>query len=546
MNWQQWEQWADKTIPEPAAGVILQKRNYKLKDIARQCRETFKAKNGEVKEFARAFPPTLNGLQMLFEFCDHFFSYKADTAFNAKGEEIPVQALQSPAALWKYKNGDCKSYTVFIQSVINHMGLPGCMLLVDYGNPTEKHIYPNAEINGRRIPLDVVYKKQQGGRFGTEKQPFKMIEKIITKPGLYTVGAIKKTVQPTDLKRYAAQIRAKFPQPAGEDITTMTAGEFDRWQLAQRLKAFDKHESDPKLKATYRAGIKALQTASISGIGELADTDFGRQLNEFIEKTARDNKPAFSNPQIALPPIEGATVEGLGSWIKKQAGKVANAVKDVAGAVAGAFKSLANVFHKGNAKVAGPFFLFAFLPAAALVRASSKVKKKHADQQKMLSYMEKKGKLGSKGQILTSMATGIKEQYGVMPEQILEAAQTQGVGAIPLAAKAATAIASNPQSIGKAINVLKGIGSAIISIFKKKDRDDEEFDRLSNEAASDLALLYNDDGSLINPTTTTVPAKNIQENNTDTTNTNAGSGNNMGMWIGLAAAAAAVVVIAKK
>lgn len=500
MDWKKWEKWANETIPEPAEGVVLQSSKYGLEDIAKQCKNTWQLKRDELKKFSTAFPPTLEGLKTLYDFCYHFFNYQPDEATNEQGEEIPIQALQSPAALWKYKKGDCKSYSVFIQSAIYHMGLPGSMYLVDYGHPTDKHIYPNAILNGKRVPLDVVYKIQQGGVFASEKIPYKMLDTIKHK-GLYTVGntAEVKAVKPEDLERYAENLERQFSLPGGVDITALTDGEFERWQLAQRLAAFEKHEPSPNVRKVYETGRKALLAGSVSGIGNLANTDFGVELSKFIEATAKDSKPAFKNPEFRLPPIEGqngvAGVAGFGSWVKKQTKKVGNAVKKVTGAVATAFKSVVNVFHKTNAKYASPFFLFAYLPAKALAKASPEVKRRHANQVKMLDHMEKKGQLGSKNKILASMATGFKEQYGAMPQEVLKEAallkkrKVANVGVIPLAVTAATTIASKPEIAKKAFGVLTGLIGAIVGIFKKKDKQDQEFEAMANDSYSDLNLL---------------------------------------------------------
>lgn len=535
MDWNEWKDWADSTIPPMAAGVRRVKEKYRLGDIARQCEATYRTKNHEVKEFAKRFPPTVRGLQMLFDFCDHFLAYHEDPTTDGNGNAMPVQALQSPAALWHYKSGDCKSYTVFIASVLHHMGLKSEMWLVDYGNALEKHIYPNAILRGKRCPLDVVYKKQQGGRFGTEKTSFKMIKKIVNEPGLYTVGAMpKKTVSVNELHEYADSLNRAFPSTTGTDLTTMTKGEFERWQLAERLKAFAEHTTDPALRSVYAQGISALQSATVSGIGALESTDFGKQLSQFIQRTVKDNAPAFANPRMSIPEI-AAEPEVSGLF-----GKIKDAVKKVGGAVAKAFKALANTFHKVDAKKVAPFFLFAYLPPVLLARAGAEVKRRHAAQKKAIKHLASKGNMGTEQQIMESMATGLKSQYGAMPQEILAAASSAKVGVIPpQAIQAAAAIAQNPEARKAIVGVLKGIGKAIVKIFKKKDKSDDEFDQLTSEANySDLSLLAGSGGATGKGS---YDGSGISPNNGGADNGNNGgasSGGNGLMWLGLAAAAA--------
>ena len=90
------------------------------------------------------------------------FKYQEDPAYSTGA----VQAIQSPQWLWhKTKTGDCKSYTNFIACTVLGMGLPVVLRLVDYGIPNEKHIYPLAVLGRKKIPLDVVFKKQKGEFF---------------------------------------------------------------------------------------------------------------------------------------------------------------------------------------------------------------------------------------------------------------------------------------------------------------------------------------------------------------------------------------------
>lgn len=539
------QQWANTTIPQPSKGVVMIKKRYGLSDISNLCNKGFNDDNHEVAQFAKRFPANIQGLKMLFDFCDANFSYTEDPSEDENGQPMNVQAIQSPSALWHLtKDGDCKSYTVFIASCIYHMGLPVEMCLVDYGNEFEKHIYPRAILNGQRIPVDAVYKKQQGGAFGTEKIPYKMIKNIIKKPGLYKVGKIAPTATEDDYIRYANDANAAvsdIPESVlEEDITAMTQGEFDRWQMAQRLKAFAKHETDAKLKGVYNKGIAALQTASISGIGAMAATPFGKKLSTFIQKTKKDNAPAFQNFKVGIPGVQ-PEVSGLFSKIK-------NAVKKVAKAIGGAIKKLANAFYKGGASDAAPFFLYQFLSPAQLSRAKPEVRRRKAAQDKLIGFLTKKGKLGTRSQILASMATGIKDKFGFMPEQILAESSQQKVGVVVTAAvgvgAAVQKIIKDPAIVKKAFKVILGIGKKILSIFKKKDKKDEEFERLSNEANnSDLTLLFDGEKDFGNQAIvdTDLPA----DGQSDVVSADTGGGNK-GLLIGLAAAAAAAVLVMKK
>jgi hypothetical protein len=475
--------WANKTIPRPTKGVRLVKSDYTLRDIAKLCHRSFLEDAGQVRAFAKAFQPTRAGLRALFDFVDDNFTYVEDRGYTPRGKEISVQAVQSPSAMWHTtRQGDCKSFTVFIAATVHNMGLPVILRLVGYGSKYEKHIYPVAILDGREIPLDVVYKKQQNGPFGSEKLPMEKIQDIVEKPGLYKVGKMATQVSEADLVAALNNINAaadsmpNYVNAFGGDITDMSAGEFDAWQLNQLL-------------STKGKSIRQMPDA------------VQQQIRQHV---AKRRKPAFPPVKVAVP-VPANQVGG----IKDVVDKIGDALKK-------ALKKFVNVFHKEDAKKVAPFFLYLFMTPAQLAKASPEVKRRHAAQNRIVDGWVQRGKMGTRAQILASMSTGFFQRYGVTPKTALAVAfqrkKVKGYGAVGdeatlgqddtmpptgsdefkptsgsaeagLALKALSELEKNKESIAGAV---KKVFSIIKAIFGKKDKAEDD---ANTSNVSDPSLL---------------------------------------------------------
>ena len=160
---------ANQKIKPAVLTKQLRRKDYRTRHIIDLVNEVLETDKDDTEAFAQEFTRNEFGLRDLFNFVDLTFRYVEDPKFN--------QWVQTPSYMyWVEKEGDCKSFTVFISSVLSNMGIPHIIRYVAYGTKDVKHVYPVALLNGRQIPMDVVYKKQQGGRFGTEKPYTKKID----------------------------------------------------------------------------------------------------------------------------------------------------------------------------------------------------------------------------------------------------------------------------------------------------------------------------------------------------------------------------------
>ncbi len=131
--------------------------NFNTDDIMRLVlkADSVKSHREQTKELAKQFATTYDGMRRLWEFVKKGVRYTADPPDK--------QYVRSPARAWQDRNigTDCKSFTLFITSVIQNLGLPYIIRFAGYeGNPTQNptHVYPIAILpNGQQVILDAVW-----------------------------------------------------------------------------------------------------------------------------------------------------------------------------------------------------------------------------------------------------------------------------------------------------------------------------------------------------------------------------------------------------
>ena len=137
--------WANQTIPAPDGKYHHHKPHYSSHDIIDLMilAERKALAIDDTKEFATAVTPDAEGMEDLFNFIVDNIRYVKDPAFS--------QWVKSPARLWHDRKGDCKSYTLFITSVLRNMGMNYVIRFVSYNrmNATPRHVYPGGHSAGR-------------------------------------------------------------------------------------------------------------------------------------------------------------------------------------------------------------------------------------------------------------------------------------------------------------------------------------------------------------------------------------------------------------
>lgn len=144
---------ADATI-EPATrqDITLKGDEYQIGDICMDVMRVYEQRNYQVKDFA----PYLQG-ESLKDTCRNIWHFvRKNIAYNKdpRGD----QWIRRPSRLWADKEGDCKSYSVFIASCLRWLGINGVFRFVSYDPLDEMpvHVYIVVPDGEKEIVIDCV------------------------------------------------------------------------------------------------------------------------------------------------------------------------------------------------------------------------------------------------------------------------------------------------------------------------------------------------------------------------------------------------------
>ncbi len=445
---------ANVGISRPKGKKQLYKKDYKTNDIIELVQDVVSENAKDTAGFAQMFPATVAGLKQLFDFVHASFTYVEDPAGS--------QWVQTPAYLWQSKRGDCKSYTVFISSILQNIRVPHLIRYVAYGTSQYRHVYPVALLDGKELPMDVVWRKQEGGAFGQEKPYTK--KKDFKMEGLYKlgntydeaaiIGQLTQTL--TEIEQATASIPNVVNAGPG-DLTTKSEGELERFILADRYRILGKMEPNPQKAGQYLAAARALEKGDIAGIGSLQNDPFGQQVAQILERTAKATAPAFPPFTVHIPNPIPPGVTGLFK-------SVGNFIKKVGNAISDAFKTFVNWIFKGIGKKMGPFFIFQFLRKNVI--KSPKIKARLQAQDKAYNFIKKAGKFDD-AKLKGIMLNGILETTGKTPKQIAEEGGAPQVGALP------AIVGVVIKAIGFVVEVIQKIAG----LFKKGSNEAGQIDQ---------------------------------------------------------------------
>lgn len=445
-----------------------------------------------------AFAPYLKGKDLLETLSNVWHFVKRNIRY--KLDPIGQQFVKTPSRTWADKFADCKSYSIFIASILKNLGVPFHYRFTAYiqgGDYT--HVYIIVPYNGMEIIIDDVMPA-----FNRQK-PF----------------ARKKDIPMTQISRlsglgevYATKIIDLGPKPIG----AITEGEMDlliaRDRLVTERDIVNSIKGIGSLTAEkYGDSIDMIDSAIhavneyISGVSDDIDTDLAliaRQAvsGEFstaheimgIGATNRNTYRAQKKQRLynkraaikrSLPKATRDNIWGIAElsgnnntvgFLKKVAKKVKAAVKTVAKTTTKVAAKAAKTGVKVAKKVvktavkvatapirliakgvlevalpkAAPFFLYLFITdPKVLAKMPAKVQAKRKKSEKIANFIV--NGIGMKrDHFMGIIRNGIMKHYGKSPENVI-AAMTKGVsgiGVIPVAV--ITALISIIQKIAKA------------------------------------------------------------------------------------------------
>lgn len=419
-------------------------------DIVRVVVDVEKSHRNELKAFSKIFPPTKAGLKALWEFVKSHIEYQEDPD--------PYQWVQTPAHLWATRKGDCKSYTVFICAVLHNIGVPYQIKFVSYSrrNKNVTHVYPVAFLEGEEIILDAVWHT-----WNEEKKPYYHPIKINRMAQVYKlsgVGAVQATLSVEQYNKELDKLLATIPDDVIHmgpgDVTAMTAGEFERWQISQLWEARAKTAPSAQAEA-LNASAKALRRGTIAGIGSIP-TAYAESVQQVLMQAKLKVKPAFPSFDLMdATGLTGAAISGgLGDFFRKLGDKVKEA-----------WQKLVNWVFKGPAREAGAYFLFLFTDKSD---QRGEVSKRLAEQSKVFNWLQKVGKFDT-GQLMREFSAGIVDKFGKTPTEIIADARQGKIAGIGShrAAVGAPFVAVAVSVIRVIIEIIQKVAA----LFKKNAQD---------------------------------------------------------------------------
>lgn len=445
---------ASTLVPPPAAGAKIRKERFRTANIIDVVQDISVRYVHETKRFSRQFSPDKQGLKKLYDWVDHNFRYREDPD--------GIQAVQTPAYINKGRIGDCKSFTAFISTVLQNLGIDSYNRYAAYGTSDYRHVYPVAILKGEEIPLDVVWKKQEGGHFGGEKPYTK--KKDIMAPGLYQLGNTRSYRSPfRDPAREAAiigqlkmtlkdiqQLDASLPEyDRNNDVTRKSKGDLTRQVMEDRFLIMASiNKGEPQIANQYRAAARAMSKGDMAALGSLKDDAFGRDVQKILADSLSQTQRAFENFTIEIPDpvsgrVSGITINpALGTCeLSPELGGLFSGIgkffKKVGDFFSKAFKKVVNWIFSGAGKAMGPFFIFHLLKGKNKVK-SPNIRRRMAAQEKTFNWVRRIGKF-DENQLKGLAMNGILERTRKTPEQIAVEGgvpQIAGAGLVTVVIKA--------------------------------------------------------------------------------------------------------------
>jgi hypothetical protein len=160
-------------IRKPSGRIRKVSDNYRTNDIIKLLMRKLKTSKLDVIDFANAINSnsTLDISRSLYYFLLNNIRYIEDTQ-KYSDEGFIFQAVKNPGYFWHTKEGDCKSYAVFIASVLQAKKIPHKIRFAAYGNASNvQHVYIVAlDSNNNEIIIDPVWGRESQGSFNTQKK----------------------------------------------------------------------------------------------------------------------------------------------------------------------------------------------------------------------------------------------------------------------------------------------------------------------------------------------------------------------------------------
>lgn len=418
--------------------------------------------------------------RQIFDFLLFYIHYKEDEP----GAQLP----KKPAALWYYKQGDCKSYSIFTGAILKCLGIPYSYRFVSYKVPhLYTHVYVIAHGKNKNIIIDAVYK-----RFNQEKQFLKTNNffKDYYMKGLHIVGNTGGEKNPSMLN---------FKKPIDE-----------------------LSDADMELEIIrQRAVIERDIVAGMRGVGSAKVAEYDRfitGIGQIQDAVIRGDTSYISGFIDGHPETIGKI--RLKKLFKKIVTPIKKAAKAIVKTAAKVITAPIRLASKGMLELtlpkAAPAFLYLFVNDPNLIKKlPNKARKKRASQVKFADFVVKA--IGMKrNHFMGILRNGIMKRYRMSPEkkisQLMKIPESQVRG-------------HAMGDIGIIDDIIKGVTELIGLIgklFGKKTKekpadmmpDESDFSELNTTAANVLSKQVRQQPEALEPGDTMEPSSSYKQDDT--------------------------------
>ena len=183
-------------MKEPKFKNTVIKKNGNTGDIIAAVLEADGKSKAQTAELSKQFERSPEGLQKIWNYVKYNFRYVEDP----NGQ----QWIKSPERLFFEREGDCKSFTIFVNSILQNLKIDYTTRFISQNQDKDAtHVYTVATLNGKNYIIDTVYNEfnkeprytykydyknknsmtkisylngiQQGEKFATEMQKIKAV-----------------------------------------------------------------------------------------------------------------------------------------------------------------------------------------------------------------------------------------------------------------------------------------------------------------------------------------------------------------------------------
>lgn len=215
---------ADKTIKKPRGQrETIVPWNAETQEIMQALLHADKNAGEQTKALAKKFSGSDHDkMEMLWHFVKDNIQYKEDGGIHQK--------IQSPEALWKSRKGDCKSFSLFVASMLQNWGIPYVYRFTGYNDDQEvTHVYVVAYPGKRtQVIIDGVHDKFNDEAKYSFKRDMTRLSYISGRPG-----------------RIGKEPTRQLPVMPPINYSNLTKGELGLVLLDRKLQLVENYYGDP-------------------------------------------------------------------------------------------------------------------------------------------------------------------------------------------------------------------------------------------------------------------------------------------------------------